>query len=1446
LFNSYLDGVVITDLSPYLQLSSHLDKKELYFYTATPDGQINGHFNLTIDRKLYTFLPTLDEHEFNISPSGDVKGKWYNINDPNSPIYITYSKRHKTIGYHPQCGSYIHTGYYNINSRNDMIIGFVNDCTYCTQTVRIAHESQGQETIFVNNGVPEKYSITNQEVYDIVTDVLPAGCFIPNIPVNKDKRDAHHHPVGAALRVIGEDIIISLIMSMRMIMGTVLPVIGIGSNYPRVAKKTKFRMHHINYNDGTYDDEIRQIKYRKTYENLKQSVRDMHTYCIDGYGNCLHADGTSGIYFGIDTHYYVQDRIFDHLTTGRIKQYYSSFHIYPKIDKYTNCEMNWEHVGEDIRVTVRGNPGGYTHPNAKYAPSLIFDYEDIANGRTTWCGNKYRVNLLHAFNYEGHYYVIVNFEHTANKIISDDGTLCSKNRATNYICKSEDGIAGMIHKWYADGIGSKASYLQFKNAWTTGETAEQFGYFVYEQGVTIVEPNYSKTAPLVPYLLSQRKVAYDFKITDVNKYTSSIPIVINAKSIVSYMKTLQKVKEFMDWSPIKLMAFCQLSVHYATSIKLFSQQLASQPFVQSAVKYDEVIGTSTMTKIEAYVELGKEMLASVKNSPILKEVQENVQKYSNDMKAIHARKINVGLCCGKWRRLTRYYVSGFDFEDIVAEAVENKNITTYLDMFNICIGGVRSIDTHMLQNDVSMQMKREAIRKVNKFFTDKVNQFVYSKGGYYTDIIKQVGHKNIQRIISFTRWLYYRRIIILSLMIIMIIVYICYMVNNMMLDVQKEIDTSFIGQYHGMMKYEVSARNHINLGTYNIVNMVIVTLLILMYMATNGIGVMVLMPIMMYIQYQISSSIFVGAIGPMIIGTTCTFNDVNMMHAFLMSIVGQKYLNRIFVRNVCENVCNSKQTDPVLIQKSPTINGYSTRQYHPTKLHRCNRTSIEAAYRQMQTKTNPDMFIVQDFLKWCEIKVIPLLAENDHGHISYDSWIERYSGSQKLLYSEAYNDYLDGKKCDPRLFKNHVKTDEKILVTYNDSKFKIKSRNITAQSDICKVISGPVVDYISGVMKICMPQYGPGKNADDRCNLFKEWLDSTPNAIIITSDASGFDSTQFACIQELDKMVYRDFVNRHSEINEYANSSDVLNVLTEVEQNVIGAIPYVIDGTQPSGKMNTTQGNTLRNICYNWYAADKCGLELGRDIYFECAGDDVIIVINRDNVERFEQSAFEYVYNKDPEDIKPHGLGQVCRYFSKFVNKNGADYLSCLVLVDGNNNVVMTRKPDRLLQSTPWTYNNNQVKLDKVHQLNMDLVRCDAITIGESSHDIQLYRSYQRMLERLSRNGKVNEADRNVYNPIRDTRCISINDEFIDALWQNYSISEFDIDELITEFDNCNDVYAELQCNMIDVINTNSLDEYTRCREKVKEFGTRIYRYDGDRIYDQDSPYDDVVATWQG
>jgi len=248
-----------------------------------------------------------------------------------------------------------------------------------------------------------------------------------------------------------------------------------------------------------------------------------------------------------------------------------------------------------------------------------------------------------------------------------------------------------------------------------------------------------------------------------------------------------------------------------------------------------------------------------------------------------------------------------------------------------------------------------------------------------------------------------------------------------------------------------------------------------------------------------------------------------------------------------------------------------------------------------------------------------------------------------------------------------------------------------------------------------------------------------------------------------------------------------------------------LKGTQTTGKMSTSMGNTIRSILYARFIAEKCQIPQ-EEFYMEASGDDQIIFIESKYTKLFYKRAYQYVYTDDVDSSISKGLGQIAKQIDVYKSINGAEYLSCIFITNNDNELKMLRQPHRFLQATPFTLKNKKFKIGEFYNKNDELLLADAYNIRASYKGVAFYEAYADAIFRVCKKINPDYSEKNKHNDSSDSRSIDMNEEFHNYLYEQYGILQCDLDEYYEVLRNINR-YEQVEISLIDKLNRISTHE---------------------------------------
>jgi hypothetical protein len=590
----------------------------------------------------------------------------------------------------------------------------------------------------------------------------------------------------------------------------------------------------------------------------------------------------------------------------------------------------------------------------------------------------------------------------------------------------------------------------------------------------------------------------------------------------------------------------------------------------------------------------------------------------------------------------------------------------------------------------------------------------------------------------------------------------------------------------------------------------------------------------------------------------CTANNVAEMVNEIISWINNKdknnkgkfkiqFRNKKIAKILTQNIkmgkdrlrCDANNEREYMTKKTFELTGIFMDTNRPYKLHRCQNNEIEAIYRQLKIKLRPDPKELKEFSKFCRKEIDKIFTCNIIEETDVMDYINSM-GPKRYEYKQGYEFYEEGRKLDLK-FKMHPKTDEKFFIKYGEP--KLKSRNISAQSAMAKSLMGFLCD--TG-MKILHQQEwsGPGKNPNERCEKFEQWIKEIPNCAVMSVDGSAFDSTQHREILEVtDKYFLEKIRDNCSKYLKYMNYIDLSRIISQIDFQVTTKnFYYKIHGTQMSGRMNTCLCNTLRSYLYVKYIISKMNNIHPELIKFEVCGDDQILFMPKFYIDKYIFYARKHVYTREDEEVE-YGLGQIAKTFDIYKNITGAEYLSTILIYDAvNDRLAMVRKPDRFLQLTPFTFRNDRKRIHKFLYLQNLLAISDYQNTKQDKYQLTFYRVYLEKMNELAKKNLVklrkyikpkeikqlrrivfteNESHR--YSSTNDTREKNIqdfDDLFEEFMFKNYGINRADIESYVETVSNIKSINDKPQLLIVDKL--NNITDYHQFYKKYYNINKHI------------------------
>jgi len=356
----------------------------------------------------------------------------------------------------------------------------------------------------------------------------------------------------------------------------------------------------------------------------------------------------------------------------------------------------------------------------------------------------------------------------------------------------------------------------------------------------------------------------------------------------------------------------------------------------------------------------------------------------------------------------------------------------------------------------------------------------------------------------------------------------------------------------------------------------------------------------------------------------------------------------------------------------------------PKAFHKCPLVECHALRcRQLKNLPYPEPKLLSTFSSFTRVFNTALIDQImiDFRVASFDEWIVHYPGSKKkaiLRSKEACESEYLTKNI---IYSGFPKTDEKVC----DSTEKLpRPRWVSGPSTWYKIVTGPFFYSLSYRLEQVLPGYCVSKNFCELGNWYSKAISSIPNPVVFCGDGSAFDSTQHREILEVaDVEFYNSLIDVVDLVDSLVCESEIRRYVSWIDHRGYGKWhAYTLSGTQPSGKSNTTEGNTRRTVLYYAFICFAAGIL--KFVKMLAKGDDVILILEKRHIKVFEAHRRQF-YTVEKEGA--HGLGQVMRE-GFFYEPECADFVSARFMPVSDTEFVCIRQPERAMQMDSWTTTN--------------------------------------------------------------------------------------------------------------------------------------------------------------
>jgi hypothetical protein len=239
----------------------------------------------------------------------------------------------------------------------------------------------------------------------------------------------------------------------------------------------------------------------------------------------------------------------------------------------------------------------------------------------------------------------------------------------------------------------------------------------------------------------------------------------------------------------------------------------------------------------------------------------------------------------------------------------------------------------------------------------------------------------------------------------------------------------------------------------------------------------------------------------------------------------------------------------------------------------------------------------------------------------------------------------------------------------------------------------------------------------------------TGNVGVISEDKKEFDRHNTHFLLKFDVIIYKYFM-QHMDFGEHEIHKDMI---TKIFQNIDYKIMHKIlglivdfQGVVPSGKSNTTEGNTFRNILHTSFIMHKAGLcyriskfdniligGIKQNASKRAAGDDSVVFVQSDKILDYCK-AMDSVYTTTPGTGLGHEL-KTCVVGSTA----DIEFLSLRFLRRDDGTYRAIRKNDRLVMQFGWSLKLKAHEFDKAAMMRY----CDGHCMDACYGDLPIYRA---------------------------------------------------------------------------------------------------------------------------
>jgi len=305
-------------------------------------------------------------------------------------------------------------------------------------------------------------------------------------------------------------------------------------------------------------------------------------------------------------------------------------------------------------------------------------------------------------------------------------------------------------------------------------------------------------------------------------------------------------------------------------------------------------------------------------------------------------------------------------------------------------------------------------------------------------------------------------------------------------------------------------------------------------------------------------------------------------------------------------------------------------------------------------------------------------------------------------------------------------------------------RLVVFQQKETRAVMGPFYYALEKAWQKYLNGYGEPSNYSGLCHHIQDKVNrlGEGDPIVVCKDISKFDKNEYHELLENDVDVY-DYAFEHMDFPDYISEEMIKNynlIDTEMKDLKMG-VHYMLNGTVPSGRNNTTEGNTRRNLemeCFIMYCANiRFNLLKWEtpevDAEAECKGDDSINAIKPAYISKYVECLSKVFVSK-----KGLGLGQEMK-ICKIVPLARMEFLSLEFLVH-DYGIRAIRPLRRVLQFIGWS---TKLTTQKMHYKARKMMWCEGINMLGWCKGLPIF---QVIAEKMISHGiRCNQSEMEIY-----------------------------------------------------------------------------------------------------